>query len=178
MTDYATLLMTFAQIAAVFAGFAGIVAAFSTFRLAPEATAYRVRLLVEVALLVVLASLVPLVAAAFGISDRVSWRISALAFAVGSIGIQWASWGATRDLIRRDLIKTKMIATVIYIIGTTLTVTLLIIAAGGLMMLAPGLYMSALFFALALCCYYFTVMMLAIDLGKADYPPKSSHQDS
>jgi hypothetical protein len=71
-----------------------------------------------------------------------------------------------------------MIATIIYAIGTALTVTLFIIAAGGLMMLAQGLYMSALFFALALCCYYFIVMMLAIDLGKVDHPPRRQHRGS
>jgi hypothetical protein len=39
---------------------------------------------------------------------------------------------------------------VFYTIGAALTVTLLIIAAGGLKTLAPGLYMSGLLFGLAL----------------------------
>ena len=51
MVDQADLLQTIAEISIAFAGFAGVVAAFGKFRLAPEAALFRIRLMVVVALL-------------------------------------------------------------------------------------------------------------------------------
>jgi hypothetical protein len=48
MTEHADLLRTIAQISIAFAGFAGVIAAFGRFHLAPEATAFRVMIAVEI----------------------------------------------------------------------------------------------------------------------------------
>jgi len=50
MMEYSGLLETLAQLFIAFAGFAGIIAAFSTIRLSPEITVFRLRALIAVAL--------------------------------------------------------------------------------------------------------------------------------
>jgi len=166
MSEYAELLATIAQVAIAFAGFAGVVAAFSTFRLAPEATAYRIRMLVAVALLVLVSSLAPPVVAAFGISGHAALRICALLLAVGAISVATGMWSPLRRLYREGLLQTQAITAVWYTITGAMIVALLIVAAGGLVGLAPALYLTGLFFGIVLCCFYFIATLFAIELGK------------
>jgi len=166
MKENAELLTNIAQVAIAFAGFAGVVAAFSTFRLAPEATAFRIRMLVAVALLVLVASLAPTIVAAFGISDHAVTRICALFFAVGAVSIAVGMWFPLRRLYREGLLKTQAITIIWYTITAALIVVLLIVAAGGFAGLATAWYLTALFFGLVLCCFYFITTMFAIELGK------------
>ena len=166
MTEHADLLQTIAQIAIAFAGFAGVVAAFSTFRLAPEATAYRVRLMVAVALLTLLASLLPFIPVAFGISEDAALRISAFFFGLGTIAVAVWAWGGLRPLYQAGLLNTQVITTVWYTIGAVLIIGLMTVAAGGIATLGPAIYLGGLFFGIILCCFYFFMLMLAIELGK------------
>jgi len=50
MFEFAELVYVLAQIFVAFAGFAGVIAAFGSIRLSPDATAFRARFLVAIAL--------------------------------------------------------------------------------------------------------------------------------
>jgi hypothetical protein len=168
MTQHSDLLLTLAQIFIAFAGFAGVVAAFSHFRLAPEATAYRVRLMVAVALLMLLGSLLPLVFEATGMSAEGVTRLSASFLASGGIAIGLWAWQRLRPLYRAGLLNTQLITTVWYATTAMLVLGLFGVGAGFSQALAPAMYLGALFFGIVLCSYYFFMLMLAIELGKRD----------
>ena len=166
MAEQADLLLTIAEIAIALAGFAGVVAAFGTFRLAPEATAFRVRLMVTEAVMVLVAALLPFVIATFGVSESTALRISAFLLGLGMIGVAVWAWVGLRPLYQAGLLKTQVITTVWYTIGAALAIGLLSVAAGRMVVIAPAIYLSGLFFGIVLCCFYFIMLILAADLGQ------------
>jgi hypothetical protein len=166
LTEQADLLLTIAEIAIALAGFAGVVAAFSTFRLAPEATVFRVRLMVAEALMVLVAALLPIVIVKFGVSESTALRISAFLMGLGVTGVAVWAWIGLRPLYQAGLLKTQVITTVWYTIGVALAIGLFSVAAGYMVVIAPAIYLSGLFFGIVLCCFYFIMLILAADLGK------------
>ena len=164
MTEYRYLLEILSQVFIAFAGFAGVIAAFSTIRLSPEATIFRVRALVAVALFSLVASLLPLILGAFNISEVANVRISALVFGLGMSGI--VLWAGRRllSLYSARLLDTQIYAVVLFSIGAFAILALIVVSGGLLREIAGAVYMSGLFLNLVLCSYYFIMVIFAVEL--------------
>jgi len=164
--EHADLLQTIAQISIAFAGFAGVVAAFSKFRLDPEAAIFRIRLMVVVALVTLLFSLFPLLPPNFGLSESDSWRISAFLFSLTIISISIWSWVRLRFLYQAGLLNTQKITIVWYLAAVILIIALFVTISGRIDSFTPAIYITALFFGLALCSFYFIMLIVAVELEK------------
>ncbi len=165
MTEYRGLLEILAQIFIAFAGFAGVVAAFSTIRLSPEATVFRVRSLVAVALFALIASLLPFLPEAFGASEVAALRISAFLFGLGMCGIALWIWRQLSPLYKAGVLDTQIFATLEYIAAGLITIGLFAVSAGRFAELAPAIYLSGLFLGIVLCSFYFIMVILAVEMG-------------
>lgn len=166
MIDEADLLQTIAQIAIAFAGFAGVVAAFSKFQLAPEAAIFRVRLMVVIALAVLLFSLFPFLPPKFGLSESATWRLSASLLGIVVLIVAFWSWRRLKPLYQAGLLRTQKITVLWYSAGALLVVGLFGSAAGLFGSLAAAIYIAGLFFSLVLCSFYFIMLMIAVELEK------------
>lgn len=166
MAEHADLLRTIAQISIAFAGFAGVIAAFGRFHIAPEVTVFRVRMMVGIALVTLLYSLLPFLPTAFGLSESYSWRISAALFGIGLVAMYARTWTRLKPLFRAGLLDTQKHAIVVYLIGATLIVALLASATARVAPYAPALYVTGLFFGLAMSSYYFIMLMIAVELDR------------
>jgi hypothetical protein len=124
MTEHADLLRTIAQISIAFAGFAGVIAAFGRFHLAPEVTVFRVRMMVGVALVTLLYSLAPFPPMALGLSESYNWRISAALLGTGLVAFYARTWTRLKPLFRAGLLDTQKHAIVVYSIGAMQIVAL------------------------------------------------------
>jgi len=164
MAEYSSLLQVFAQVFIAFAGFAGVIAAFSSIRLSPEVTTFRVRSLVAVALFALFAALFPFLPPAFGASEYNTMRIAAIPVAIAMVGISYWIWRQSLPLYRAGVLDTRRFALLEYVIAATFATVFVAVAAGRLVELAPAIYLAALFFGLALCCYYFVLVILAVEL--------------
>jgi hypothetical protein len=82
MADHTATLMTLAEVAATFAGFAALVTLFARKRLQGNAAhdLMRLRLVIGASVAVVMASLVPVAVAGFGTSLEMVWKSSTLVF--------------------------------------------------------------------------------------------------
>lgn len=168
MTDHATLLVAIAQIAIAFAGFSGVIAAFSKFRLHQDVTVFRVRLMVGAGLSALLYSLLPFLPAAFGAGEALSWRISSGVMALGGFIFPFLALKPARRLYKAGLIRTQPFSIFTNIGSTILTLSLTAVAAGFLSKYAAAIYLTALFFTLILCAFYFLMQMFAIELDPDD----------
>lgn len=168
MTEHSGLLLACAQIAVALAGFSGVVAAFSKFRLHPAATAFRVRLMVAASLSTVLFSLAPFVPMLFGAGEQASWRICSAVMALGGAAFPFWAVRSARRLYKAGILHTQPVTIVTNIIGGALTIALFASAAGLIEGRQAAIYVAALYFTLTLCAYYFLMQMFAIDLGKDD----------
>ena len=158
----------FAELSVAFAGFAGVVGAFSKFRVVPEATALRVRFLIVVALTVLIGSILPPVLVAIHVSEVVTLRVSALVIGICfALTLVWA-WRSIRPLQRAGLIHTQAITVIMYVLGCPLVAGYFVVAAGGLATHAAAIYLGGLFFGIVCCCWYFILLMFSVDIGRRD----------
>ncbi len=158
----------FAELSVAFAGFAGVVGAFSKFRVVPEAVALRVRFLVTMALTVLVGSLLPPVLIAIGFPESVAIRVCAFFIAICMTGVTVWAWRGLRPLQRAGLIKTQIPSAIMYAIVCPFIIALSIVAVGGLAPHAASIYLGALFAGIASCCWYFILRMFSIDIGRRD----------
>ncbi len=166
MTPYDEVLQLYAQLFVALAGFAGIIAAFNTFSVAPEATAFRVRFLVAVALFSLIASVLPMYPPLYGAPEIASLRISSFVAAAGLCGIAVANWRAVRGLFKSGVLHTQSLAIVLYVGAAVQAIGLVAVAAGLLPHFGWAIYLTFLLFSIVVCSYYFVMMMLAADIGK------------
>jgi hypothetical protein len=168
MTDHAGLLLAIAQISIAFAGFSGVIAAFSKFRLHQDVTVFRVRLMVGASLSGLLFSLLPFVPMQYGASETASWRIAAGFMAATGFVFPFVALGRARKLYKAGLIRTQAFSAFTNVGSTIITLSLAAVALGFLKQYAAAIYVTALYFTLILCSFYFLMQMLAIDLDKSD----------
>ena len=158
----------FAELSVAFAGFAGVVGAFSKFRVVPEAIALRVRFLVTLALTVLIGSILPPVLIAVRVSEVVTTRVSAFVLATCiTLMAVWA-WPKLRSLQRAGLIHTQIATAIMYAVWCPINIALFVVAAGGLAAHAAAIYLGALFFGIVSCCWLFVLLMFTIDIGRRD----------
>lgn len=155
----------FAELSVALAGFAGVVGAFSKFRVVPEAVNLRVRFLVSMALTVLIGSIVPPVLLALGVTEPVSMRVSAFVVAACASSLAVYAWTRLRRLQRAGLIHTQIVTAILYAIGGPFIVALWIVALGGLTTHAATIYVAALLTGLVSCCWYFIQLIFTVDIG-------------
>jgi hypothetical protein len=148
MMEQSGFLQTIAQVSIGLAGFAGVIAAFSKFKIAAKAVTYRVRLMVVLSLLTMLLSLLPFLLLEFGLSEECTWRVATGVFGVSAIPLLAWTWIGLRPLYKAGLLHTQPITAIQYTVGAVLIVALFASAAGFTGPLAAAVYLSGLFFCL------------------------------
>ncbi|MCR5877473.1 hypothetical protein [Phenylobacterium sp. J367] len=165
--DHAALLSTYSQVAVGFAGFAGVIGAFSRFRMHAEATAFRVRAMVATALMEVLFALLPPLVGAFGLPEALVWRICDGVLAVAGTGLLVVmAWQAS--ILYRVGRLMRNAAYVLCAVAVVLIVPLYVAACGLWDAQAAALYMAMLFFGMVLCAYHFLLLMVAVQLDDSE----------
>ena len=164
MTDHWDLLQTLAQIFIAFAGFSGVVAAFSTIRLSPEATVFRVRALVMVALFCEVVSLLPFLLDAFKVSEAAALRISSFIVGIGMCVVGRWVWRQLSSLYSAKLLDTQMYAVLLSMITVPIIIGLFAVSAGMAREFAEAIYLSSLYLGLFICSYYFVMVIIAVEV--------------
>ena len=164
MTDHPDLLQTLAQVFIAFAGFSGVVAAFSTIRLSPEATVFRVRALVVVALLCEIASLLPFLMITIAASETAALRISSFLVGAGMCVVGRWVWRQLSSLYSANLLDTKKYAVLLSMAAVPIAIGLFAVAAGMAREFAEAIYLSSLYLGLFICSYYFVMVIIAVEV--------------
>jgi len=164
MTEYTDLLEIFAQIFIGFAGFSGVIAAFSTIRLAPEATAFRVRALVMVSLICLVGSFLPFLVAAFEVSEVVAIRISAFVLGLAILGSAIWIWRQLSSLYAAHSLDTQLYSAILFLGGAATIASLFAVSFGLTREISAAIYLSGLFYGLILCSYYFVMVIFAVEI--------------
>lgn len=165
--DYAGQLTVLAPIATGFAGFAGVIGAFSEFRMHAEATAFRVRAMVTLALMEVIFSLLPWLIANFGLGEATTWRIA-------------GGFLATAAAVAVVIMSRQ--ASILYRTGRLMRMAAYILSTAAVAVIAPlyatvfGLgaqyltacYFATMFFGIVVCAYHFMMLMIAVRLDKSE----------
>jgi hypothetical protein len=159
MADDADTLLTIAEIAATFAGFAALVSALG--RRATSGRALhdllRLRLVIATSLIVVVAALVPSALARFDLAEDTVWRIAALTFVLltyAEIASFLMSYRPVREEFAPDVVAAG-VAFVLQIVVQAALVTILVDAA---IAYHDALYVTAL--VAMLCTAAFVFMRL------------------
>jgi len=165
--DSAAQLAIYAQLGVGFAGFAGVIGAYSRFRIHVEATVFRVRAMVALALLEVMFSLLPHLIAGFGASEAVTWRISAGLLATGGAAAVLIMAPQARLLYRVGRLM-RNAAYVLCVVAALLIAPLYATAAGFAPGYARACYFAFLFFGMIVCAYHFFMVMVAVRLDASE----------
>jgi hypothetical protein len=166
-SDSAAQLGIYAQLAVGFAGFAGVIGSFSKFRIHAEATAFRVRAMVTLALLLAIFSLLPMLVAGFGMAEPTTWRICAGVLAVVA-AVAVAIMARQASVLYRVGRLMKWAAYILSAIAASLIVPLFAAALGLLGGYAQACYFALMFFALVVCAYHFILLMVAVRLDDSE----------
>ena len=162
--EHKDLLEILAQIFIAFGGFSGVIAAFSTIRLSPGATVFRVRALVIVALFSLVASILPFLVVAFSTSEAVALRICAFLLGVGICGVGLWVGRQLSLLYSARLLDTQLYAAMLCIVAAPIVVGLFAVSGGLPYEMGAAIYLSGLFFGLVLCSYYFVMVIFAVEI--------------
>jgi hypothetical protein len=166
-SESAAQLGVYAQLAVGFAGFSGVIGSFSRFRLHAEATAFRVRAMVILALIEAVFSLLPTVIAGFGVSEQTTWRISGgLLGLAGTAAVVVMARQASRLYRVGRLIRWA--AYVLCLLALATIAPLLAMVAGvGVQHVAAG-YFTVMLCGVVVCAYHFVMLMTAVKLDDTE----------
>lgn len=146
--QHTEILLTLAEVATAFAGFASIVAVFrKRGELTLHLDAFRFRGIIENCLVVLAFSLLPLIVDSYGLWEGVSWRISSMALLVvyGSVFI--AAARRLRQMLGPSWIRDLPFSLpMTFVIGVTFISVTFLNSLSITPQFAPALYLTAL------CC--------------------------
>lgn len=145
MLENTDALLSLAEIAAAFAGFAALV---SVIRGGGDRTdvvhdLLRLRLVISSGVAGVAAALIPVGLAGYGLENELTWRLAALLFLVFDNGII-ASFLRAYQPVRGTFPPDRLAVTVVSILEVVEQVGLLAVALGLIVGAAPALYVTAL----------------------------------
>jgi hypothetical protein len=167
--DQAGFLLALGQIAVAFAGFAGVIGAFSRFSTDARVTAFRVRGMVMLSLAALLIALAPFAAAALNASPAGAWRAVSAFAALLAAGLFVALLLQVLPLFREKLLRTQPLNIVWYGLAACMIVSLAALAAGLLPAArAWSVYSLGVIFLILLCAYNFLMIILSVRPGAAD----------
>ena len=161
--DTAAQLGVYAQLAVGLAGFAGVIGAFSHFRIHAQATAFRVRAMVVLALMEALFSLLPQLIAAYGATEAQTWRIAAGLAAVLASAAVVVLFRQAGVLYRVGRLM-RGAAYLLCVAAVGLILPLVATAAGFWPGYAAPSYFALMFFGVFVCSYHFVMLMVAVRL--------------
>ena len=154
--EQADTLLSIAEIAATFAGFAALVTLFGRRRVAGSGAhdLLRLRLVITTSVIVVVAALIPVALAGFGLDPRLDLRLSAGGYLV----LHWVaivsfinSYQPVRGLFPPD----RLAVTVAFVVEILVQAALFVIVLGLFAARHEGLYTSALIGTLAQAAFVF-----------------------
>jgi hypothetical protein len=156
MLNQVDALLTLAEVAASFAGFAALVTLFARRRIAGTAIhdMLRLRLVIGASVVTVIAALVPVALAGYGLSEGITWRIGAgifLALIYFTIGSFLSSYQPVRGVFAPDRLAVVIALTLELFIQISLGAILFGFAADS----GYGLYISALIGTIAQAAFVF-----------------------
>lgn len=155
--------LAMAQIAVAFAGFAGVIGAFSRFTTNARVVAFRVRTMVALSLHALMIALVPFALAAVGMSSEWVWRASCGYAAIQATVVQCVLIAQGVPLFRERLLKTGYINLVWNVAGALVVVLLYFIAFGALSAAAAAkIYVAAIVYVVLVCAYSFLMLILSV----------------
>ena len=157
----------YAQMAIGFAGFAGVIGSFSRFRIHAEATAFRVRAMVVLALMEAIFCLLPTLVAGYGVPEPATWRICAgcLALAASAAVVVM---GRQASILYRVGRLIRIAAYVLCAIAVVLIAPLYVTALGFAPQFTAPSYFTLLFFGMVVCAYHFIMLMIAVRLDESE----------
>lgn len=156
MLDQSDALLTIAEVAATFAGFAALVTLFARRRVAAAAVhdLLRLRLVIGMSVVAVVAALVPVALAGYGLDEHATWRVAAGIFLLmiySVIGSFIASYGPVKGTFPPD----KLAVSVAFILEVAIQIGLVMILLGVGAERDYGLYVSALIATIAQSAFVF-----------------------
>lgn len=153
-----------AQIAVAFAGFAGVIGAFSTFTTDARAVTFRVRAMVVLSLHALLMAIAPFAIAAFGLAPEAAWRIACGYGALQAIVVVIALVWQGLPIFRERLLRTAPINLCLNLVGVAIIGLLGALATGLLSVdMAANVYVAAIAYVIFLCAYNFLMLIISID---------------
>lgn len=165
--DSTAQLGVYAQLAVGFAGFAGVIGAFSRFRMHALATAFRVRAMVALAMMEAIFSLLPMLVGGFGVSETVTWRICGGLLAVCG-GVAVAIMAPQAAILYRVGRLMRAAAYVLCVAAVAVLGPLFATAVGVMPAYAEACYFAAMFFGMVVCAYHFMMVMIAVRLDDSE----------
>jgi hypothetical protein len=166
--EQAGFLQALAQIAVAFAGFAGVIGAFSRFSTDVRVTAFRVRGMVALSLAALLIALAPFAAEAFGATPELAWR-GVCGFAALVAALLFASLlKQVMLLFREKLLHTQALNVLWYGLAGVMIASLGAVTLGILPLeQAWSIYALGVIFLIVLCAYNFLMIILSVSLDRA-----------
>jgi hypothetical protein len=145
MLAYTDALLTLAEVSATFAGFAALVTLFARRRL--EGTAahdlLRLRLVIGASVVVVMAALTPVAIAGFGLTEKLTWQLSAVIF-LALIYMLIGSFILSYRAVKGSFPPDKLAVSIALILEILIQASLVSVIVGDAEERFYGLYISAL----------------------------------
>lgn len=165
--EHGAQLAIYAQLGVGFAGFAGVIGAFSEFRMHAEATAFRVRAMVTLALMEVIFSLLPWLVGGLGASELATWRVCGGLLAVATTAAL-VVMARQASLLYRTGRLMRIAAYALCSIAALVLVPVYAMVFGLADRYAAVCYFALLFFGVVVCAYHFMMLMAAVRLDRSE----------
>jgi hypothetical protein len=186
MLVYTDALLTLAEVSATFAGFAALVTLFARRRLEGTAThdLLRLRLVIGASIAAVMAALIPVAIAGYGLEEKTTWQLSSAIFLLliyFVIGSFIASYGSVRGSFPPD----RLAVVVAVVLEVFIQASLISVLFGFAEERSYGLYVSALigtigqaaFVFLRLISSTFSTIVYKTELTSTTKRPESSRDE-
>jgi hypothetical protein len=149
-------LLTLAEVSATFAGFAALVTLFARRRLEGAAThdLLRLRLVIGLSIVAVMASLVPVAIAGFGLPETMTWQFSAAIFLMLTYFV-FGSFIASYSTAKTTFPPDKLAVFVAVVLEILIQLALILVLFGIIEAQSYGLYVSALISTIGQAAFVF-----------------------
>jgi hypothetical protein len=149
-------LLTIAEVAATFAGFAALVTLFGRRRVAASAVhdLLRLRLVIGMSVVALLAALIPVALDGYGLGAQLTWRIGAVVFILLIVFVI-ASFVASYNSVKGSFPPDRLALSIALVLGFFVLAGLIAIASGLADNRSYGFYVSALIGTLAQAAFVF-----------------------
>lgn len=172
------VLLTIAEVAATFAGFAALVTLFARRRVAGAAVhdLLRLRLVIGASVVAVMAALFPVALEGYGLSATLTWRVSAGVFLL-LIYFVIASFIASYRAVEDDFPADRLAVAVVLVLEIFIQIGLVLIVLGLAEQRHYGLYVSALIGTIGQAAFVFlrlvesTFSTIVVRPEPKDFPP-------
>lgn len=156
MLDQSDALLTIAEVSATFAGFAALVTLFARRRVAGEAVhdLLRLRLVIGASVVAVVAALIPVALAGYGIDQVITWRVASATFLLllyFTIGSFISAYKPVKESFSPD----RLAVSVAVVLEIFIQIALIAILLGFAAERHYGLYVSALIGTIAQAAFVF-----------------------